>query len=986
MQTDNQHMAKNLTARDAAAELVTRHALPTERAPVEARPLSECRIPSSIRLPATIALRVRGGLPPMLAICFFIFGLLSCSSGGTEPGGSEPDGPGSTASGRWSDLLTWISGELPTSGDNVLIGPGETILLDTATAPLDCLRIEGTLIADSAVDIGLTANCIEIMPGGTLQIGTETVPYDRQATITLTGPRGLHQARAEDNGLDNDGVQRAIRVMNGGSLKLFGATPQLLKAKLAAHATPGSTTLSLSDTVNWRAGDRIAVSLTDFFGVGETEVLTLAANTSGTTATTTTGLGTFRWGRLQYPLDAPISGSGMSLTPGAFTPPSPTTPTVLDERAEILNLSRRIVIEGADDSAWANDGFGVHVMVMGLDSLAQVRGVEFRRCGQHQAMGRYPFHWHMLSFTSANANGQGGGIYGGDAAPGAHYLKDSAIWQSQNRAVTIHGTCGVTVDNVYAVDIKGHAFFMEDGAEERNTITNCVAMKARDPGSAHRIKIHDMDASGFWLTNPNNIVTHNSGSDCSGRGIWNSFASQCFGQCRNSTTVPQTTNLLLHTDNTGHSNALQGIATNFITINEAGTTTEGGVGYNPVSQPFEFVRNITWKNNNNGYINRVALVNYKDWTAADNNGRDFIGRTNDTSALTGALLVGQSLNNATPFSTPHRISLSSYHFQLNIIDITAINYPFVSPSLTLSGQAVGGGVFDHSDMYTTPIAMSHARSTGWKLVNSNAGYLAPAPYFDGFSLVLPSNPSQYRYWSLAGAIHDVHGYWSAPGHYLLPSGDPFFTYGLSTSTPIAPAGANGVSTPDLFFGISSIQADAPAGWSLYHGPSLISMRCARLNTTNIEVGHHLIEDPNLAGFFPNMRHFTIAAGGRYEVTFPGGVVPSTRLSATLTNAYRPSDTVIFALPWSGGVVASGHLESEGNASGLSAKLAVGAARLYSNSGSNLVDVLNDPTGVTMWQDTANNRIWIRYVGGLTNNFPSGTSDPSLLRPYTIRLY
>src|SRR5690606_32457687 len=146
---------------------------------------------------------------------------------------------------------------------------------------------------------------------------------------------------------------------------------------------------------------RIAVSITDFHGVGQTEVLTLARDTARNSMVTTTGLATFRWGRLQYPVDTVVNGSGMSLTPGPFTPSDSETPTVLDERAEVVNLTRRIVIQGADDAAWANNGFGVHVMVMGANSRAQVDGVEFVRCGQRRAMGRYPFHWHMLSYNEA---------------------------------------------------------------------------------------------------------------------------------------------------------------------------------------------------------------------------------------------------------------------------------------------------------------------------------------------------------------------------------------------------------------------------------------------------------------------------------------------------------------------------------------------------------------------------------------------------------
>ena len=67
-----------------------------------------------------------------------------------------------------------------------------------------------------------------------------------------------------------------------------------------------------------------------------------------------------RWGLLQY-----ATASGMSLTYSA--PPATVvagTPTVLDERAEVGNLTRNIVIQAPDDARWQNDKFGCHVMIM----------------------------------------------------------------------------------------------------------------------------------------------------------------------------------------------------------------------------------------------------------------------------------------------------------------------------------------------------------------------------------------------------------------------------------------------------------------------------------------------------------------------------------------------------------------------------------------------------------------------------------------------
>lgn len=897
--------------------------------------------------------------------------VLGSCAGGT----GTPDSQQTTS--RWSDPATWASGVVPQANDSVHIPAGQTIVLDTLTANLDLLRIEGSLVADSASDVGITANTIQVMNTGVLEVGSETAPFRKTAIITLTGARSQHVSRSEDNGLDNDGLTRGLQVFGGGRLTLVGAVPPLLKTKLNAHAAGGATTFTLADPVDWRAGDRIAISTTDFHGVGETEVLMLASDTSGVFMETTTGLQTARWGAMQYPLDAAVNGSAVSLVRGTFTQQTPLTPDELDERAEVVNLSRRIVIQGADDAAWANSGFGAHVMVMGLLSTAQVRGVEFRRVGQRQAMGRYPFHWHMLSYTPASPTGQGGGVHIGDADPNKHYLIDCAIWRSENRAVTIHGTCGVNVENVYAVDIKGHAFFMEDGSEQRNTIRNSLAMKVKDPGS-HRIKANDEFASGFWLTNPDNTIVGNSASDCSGRGLWNSFAARCFGLSRNAGVEPVFIPIRMFDDNTGHGNRQQGIMTDNPVVDEAGNT--GGQRYlerYTTGQVHEFTmrRNKVWKNLGGGYQNRVMRAHYEAWTAADNNGRDFQGSSLGGAIMSSALLIGASLNNGTPFPNSRRTAIASYHHEMNFVDMTAINYPYRGPTMTGNGQFVyGGGVFDSSDLYVYAIGLGHKRNQRWNLINSHAGYITPPPYFDGFPLQVGSG---FRYWSLPGAIWDPHGYWSsAAGNYIVPN-VPFYAYGLTSSSPVPQTQM--LSTPDVFYGVNLIQVDNDQQYI----SSLRTMRMARLDNNNSEVAHHLIGSPTQSLFLPGFRHFTVAQNGRYRMTFPGESLPTRSLFMELHNAYRATDTFVIGLPWPGSIPAAGRVHSGYGADPV-AGVSQGRVRHFQRTGSNLNDVLADPTGRVMWQDAANNTVWIKHVGGLV--WQSGAapdSDQDLARPQLL---
>lgn len=894
----------------------------------------------------------------------------SGAGGGGGNGGGNGGGQAPTETARWSDPTSWTSNVVPAENENVLIPAGTAMLLDVHTPSLGTLAIEGTLVADPAVDVAITATDIEVRDGGTLQIGSETAPYEKIATITLTGARGAHAARSEDNALDNDGVSRGLRVQNGGALVLQGKVPSRLKSKLNAHANAGATTFALADQVQWRAGDKIAISLTDFYGVGETEVLTLAQDTSGTSMQTTTGLATFRWGRLQYPIDTAVNGSAMSLTPGTFTPADNETPTVLDERAEVINLSRRIVVQGANDADWSSNGFGVHVMIMGTRSKAQVDGVEFIRCGQRRAMGRYPFHWHMLSYS-------GNGDFLGDVVGADHYLRNSAIWGSENRAVTIHGTCGVTVHNTFAVDIKGHAVFFEDGPEQRNIVTDCVAMKVRSPGS-NRLKNHDNAASGFWLTNPNNEIVGNSASDCDGRGLWNSFATRCFGLSRTVSVNPNDLVMLRFDDNVGHSNRLSGIATRFEALNESGDT--GDAYYQHSDTPFTMLRNVAWKNRDGGYTNRVLRPTYRSWTVADNSDIDVSGVTGPNGLLESFLFVCNSLNSQTPFAQPRRRAVASYHWQLDIRNITAINYSATTAWLAPWHAVISGGVLDTHDLYFQGISLGMFRNDGWRLINSEPGFRVPSPYFDGFPISVTAGN---RHWSISGAMWDVHGYWGPAGNYLVPD-FPFYTHGLTSYSPATPSGANGVTTPHVFYGLSNIapERDSPP-WG---GSGTMAMRLEHLDSSNNVVGEHTIGSALTSAVFP-FRHFGVSKGGRYRLALPGSPAPQNYLNCCIENAYRTTDTLLLALPWDGSVTVTGRIDSGTDNQTLSYRLANNTARQLQNTGTSLQDVINDASGQTIWQDRPSNLVWVKHVGGMALNVwgYDGRSDESLARTQQIRL-
>lgn len=897
----------------------------------------------------------------------------------------NPTPPGAL---RYSNPLTWPGGTLPQPGQNVTVPAGTTILLDMDTPELGSLTVQGTLVFDPTRNVHLSATDILVPSGGTFQIGTPTNPYSFLGVTTLTGARGTHTPRTEDGAMDNDGISRGFRVM-GGTLKLYGLIEGPQKTKLNDHAVAGSTAFTLADAVTWKAGDRVAIAPTDFYGVGATEILTLSQDALNTNIIhTTTPLATKRWGKRMYPLDVAVGGTAVSLTQGPFTKPTPSMAGELDERAEVVNLTRHIVIEGKADTHWTNSGFGAHVMIMGLSSWANAVGVEFRRVGQRDAMGRYPWHWHMLSYTSANpANPQqpSGGQYLGDAAPGSQEIRDSAIWGSENRAVTIHATNGALVYNTYAVDIKGHAFFLEDGNEQNNILLENVALKVRDPGAANRLKLHDEDASGFWITNPTNVIVNNTAADCDGRGLWNSFAMKAFGLSRWWVGNPSIMPIGLYEGNTGHGNRRQGIMTNNIVVDESGYVGENRFVSNA---PFTLARNRVWKNNEGGYNNRVGPARYIDWVAADNNGKDFFGQSLGAK-MSGTLLIGSSLNNETPFADPTRGAVAGYHFELDIENIAALNYPYHPPVMTANGQFVyGGGVFDSSDTYAS-FGLGMKRNKNWRIINSHPGHVARSPYFDGFPLQIPGipGPGNKRYWTLPGAMWDPYGYWGPAGNYLVPN-VPFYTFGLSSSQTVQPASMGTLTTPQKFYHVGDITVNLPT--EQWYVMTPVPLRVGRLNSSFVEVAEHTVGDPAEAFFFPGYRHIGVTSG-TYVFTFPNYPSPNISLRVRIGNAADANDTFLIRLPWDRNVpVLGARIDAGVGNFAVSYRLQLGATRILSLTGNSIQSVANDPTGVTAWQDVANDAIWIKHKGGL--NLAPGyggageeENDLNLAKDYFIQI-
>ncbi len=422
-----------------------------------------------------------------------------------------------TRSMHWSDPATWPAGKVPEEGEAVVITRDMDVLLNVSPPPLRSLTIHGRLRFSDESDLVLETEWIYV-PGGELQIGTENSPHTRNATITLTD-----NFPSEDVNTMGD---RGIMLMRG-TLNLHGNRDNAW-TKLARTAEAGSSRIYVLDASGWQVGDDIVLASTDF-DPRQAETRTLTA-VSGNTLT------------LDQPLEYMHFGE---VTFG------------VDERGEVGLLTRNIRIAASEDSQ--QNYFGGHIMAM-AGSRMHVDGVELSRMGQHLNLARYPIHWHLI--------GEGAG----------QYVRNSAIHDSFNRCVTVHGTNNVQIENNLTYNTVGHCFFLEDGIETGNQFvrnlgiqTKCHPTLPCEPTnlflanqstegqrSEHVLIPSDNTVSTFWITNPDNVYRDNVAAGSDQVGFWMAFPQHPTGAFEgtqiSAETWPGRTPLREFRGNTAHSN------------------------------------------------------------------------------------------------------------------------------------------------------------------------------------------------------------------------------------------------------------------------------------------------------------------------------------------------------------------------------------------------------------------------------------------------
>lgn len=809
-----------------------------------------------------------------------------------------------------------------------------------------------------------------------------TVPWATGHTVTLT---------AEVRGFTNDGQGRSIQVQPGGKLILIGNPPTVHRTRINAHLSHKQQALTLAESVQWNKGDKIVVGPTDFFGTaqGASHKLHMKNTVAAAAAHAIGGVEGGRWGLLQYGTD-----SGLSLTPGTLTNTEGLTPEeweqvpkVLDQRAPVINLTRNIVVQGVNDAAWQNNRFGAHVMAMGLSSTVQIDGVEFRRMGQAGAFGRYAFHWHMLSYNMPDGFGlPSDGTFLGSADPAKHYIRNSSIHDSSQRAIVIHGTHGVLVERNVCYDITAHAIFLEDGAEKNNTIRDNVVLKLRAPLSVNLLLDHDTETSGIWLSNPANILTGNWAADTVGNGIWNAFSARCFGLCYDVDETPQATVIGLHQDNVTFCAKRHGMRTENPALNNKGGTgvlmwfADSTNEYGDM-ESMKISRHTNYKTNA-GYNNRVRTPFYLSWIQADNTDLDFHGSAG-APRFRGVgrhcFQVAESLNNSTS-RKGIRNAYASYHEGLNFDKCVLIGYRNGAKVPPPAGSPTSGvrapGMISLHDLYLGGIFRFNLVKQN-RMIDSDFGVLIKSPSFDGLPItgISPNTGNTYyRNSIVCGALFDEGGsITGTPGKYLTFD-LPFYTHELTDAVP-SPADPETVitSTPYYGFGLRSVDGVEQPG---AYGGFLHDMQVDRLDfVTGAVVASQIVparvESPTITNMTTaHLRYFTFKKGAKYKVTHPT-VTSSLWRGAFFEAAAGADDWVIVGFQWSNAVpVTSVWKSAEVYVSGpFNTSPALPSATMLSNNIAAMIGSVGSMTALeassssAFWQDTTSDTVWVKYVGG-----------------------
>ncbi|MGH8773898.1 MAG: G8 domain-containing protein [Jiangellaceae bacterium] len=356
----------------------------------------------------------------------------------SQPPVPTPDG---LPTARWSDPATW-GGSVPDEGEVAVVE--QPILLDVDAAVAG-VRVEpsGTLVFDptSSRTLRSTGN---VVVGGVLQ-----AQPGAHHVIHLIEFLDVDESRFEGGHTETPfDTDVGIWVVGGGLLDLHG-TAKTAWTNLTGAARAGDATIEVDDATGWQVGDEVVVT--------PTEPATAADHWLHHDRRTITAVD-----RRRVTLDQTLQ----------YPHPTVTVRPGVTHRAEVLNLTRNVVVKGTPD--------GRSHLVFNATTRAQRMGyVGLQhmgpRQGEEEVLGRYALHFH------ADYDGSRGSVVEGVVA-----------YDSTGHGFAAHLSNGVTFRDCIAHDMVDDAFWWDLSLEGgRNLVPShdivyerCVAHFVKSGGNS----------------------------------------------------------------------------------------------------------------------------------------------------------------------------------------------------------------------------------------------------------------------------------------------------------------------------------------------------------------------------------------------------------------------------------------------------------------------------------------------------------------------
>lgn len=415
----------------------------------------------------------------------------------------------------WSAIV-WPAPGL-TANACVHIAADTVVGLD-ADVDLDTLLVDGGVTFVDGAPRNVEANLILV--NGLLEVGTAAVPFTSEAMIDLTDDAACTDAYVVSgcsvNAVSESNTDmrwmptmrhRLIHVA-GGTIDLHGEARENWKFLFDGPYASDETTVTVFDGNEWSIGDQVAIASTDFDQHQAQQTSITDINPKASTPN-------------KYELEL-ADGLSAQRWAGSVGTPQPGLPTPF-EHAEVGNLTHNIKVfastPGASyitndclaeiaPGAMHHDGAEIMMMLGSGDDptpVARLEYVEIYNGGKYGQLAQYPVHFHEVGSTPES------------------YIRGVSVYDSANRAIVVHGTQDVLLEDNVAFNIVGHALYLERSrqfATKQNRLVQNLGMKVHSCSPLDVNVVRSKGSAAFYWEDPRNVFYQNAAAGAEFAGFY----------------------------------------------------------------------------------------------------------------------------------------------------------------------------------------------------------------------------------------------------------------------------------------------------------------------------------------------------------------------------------------------------------------------------------------------------------------------------------